>query len=71
MSTQTLREGDRIKFQLGQGQWSISHGTYLYPLEDVKGGTSEMSMIKTAVNRRMKIRTSNIWLHLEPEGERA
>ena len=79
MATQKLRKGDKIKFQIGTGEWSVSHGTYLHPLEDANdgrnlkpsGGMSEMSMILTAVNRRMKIRTSDIWLDVRPPAEAA
>ena len=61
MQTEKLKRGDKIKFQIGTGQWSISHGTYLYP---ITGG--DMSMILTAVNRRMQVRTTDIWLDIEP-----
>ena len=79
MAIEQLKSGDKIKFKIGTGEWSVSHGTYLHPLEDANdgrnlhpsGGIGEMSMVLTAVNRRMKIRTSDIWLDIQPPAEAA
>ena len=66
MTNEKFNRGDKIKFQIGTGQWSISHGTYLHPVSDLKGGSGAMSMILTAVRRRMMVPTADIW-HWVPE----
>ena len=55
-----FKAGDNIKFQLGSGQWSISHGTFVGPCSV----STAMVWIKDPNNRRLRIRAADVWLHV-------